>query len=45
LLNPLFRFADYQPWAVGADLIAQVADATFAVHNLQSLLELAHHFD
>ena len=44
-LNPLLRFADYQPRAAGAESIAEVADAAFAIHNLQSLLELAHHID
>lgn len=44
-LNPLLRFADYQPRAAGAESIAEVADAAFAVHNLQSLLQLAHHLD
>jgi uncharacterized protein with von Willebrand factor type A (vWA) domain len=40
-LNPLLRFSGYQPQARGAVELFRAADAMLAVHNVQSLHELA----
>ncbi|MDR1967164.1 MAG: VWA domain-containing protein [Burkholderiaceae bacterium] len=40
-LNPLLRFSGYQPQARGAVELFHAADAMLAVHNVQSLHELA----
>jgi len=40
-LNPLLRFAAYAPVARGAAELHRAADAMLAVHNLQSLQQLA----
>ena len=40
-LNPLLRFGGYEPSARGASALHQAADAMLAVHNLQSLHQLA----
>lgn len=40
-LNPLLRFAGYAPSARGAAELHRCADAMLAVHNLQSLQQLA----
>jgi uncharacterized protein with von Willebrand factor type A (vWA) domain len=40
-LNPLLRFGGYEPSARGAAELHRAADAMLAVHNLQSLQQLA----
>ncbi len=40
-LNPLLRFGGYEPSARGAMALHSAADAMLAVHNLQSLQQLA----
>lgn len=40
-LNPLLRFGGYEPSARGASELHRAADAMLAVHNLQSLQQLA----
>ena len=40
-LNPLLRYEGYQPTASGAQVLQKKADATFAIHNLAHLEELA----
>ena len=40
-LNPLLRFEGYAPLARGATVLNQQADAMLAVHNLESLRDLA----
>ncbi|NMM86463.1 hypothetical protein B2J88_19195 [Rhodococcus sp. SRB_17] len=40
-LNPLLRFGGYEPRARGAAELHRAADAMLAVHNLQSLQQLA----
>ena len=40
-LNPLLRYEGYQPTARGAQVLQKKADATFAIHNLAHLEELA----
>lgn len=40
-LNPLLRFGGYEPSARGAFELHRAADAMLAVHNLQSLQQLA----
>lgn len=42
-LNPLLRFDGYAPLAQGAAVLHRHAHAMLAVHNLQSLQELAGH--
>jgi uncharacterized protein with von Willebrand factor type A (vWA) domain len=42
-LNPLLRFDGYAPLARGAAVLHRHAHAMLAVHNLQSLQELASH--
>lgn len=40
-LNPLLRYAGYQPSAVGAQVLAAHAHRTLAIHNLAKVEELA----
>ena len=42
-LNPLLRYAGYAPLARGASVLHRHADAMLAVHNLNSLQQLAGH--
>lgn len=41
-LNPMLRFAGYQPLARGARVLNRQVDAMLPVHNLDSLQSLAH---
>jgi uncharacterized protein with von Willebrand factor type A (vWA) domain len=40
-LNPLLRYAGYQPSAAGAQVLAAHAHRTLAIHNLAKVEELA----
>ncbi|MDR2297463.1 MAG: VWA domain-containing protein [Comamonas sp.] len=42
-LNPLLRFEGYAPLAQGAGVLHRHSDAMLAVHNLESLQQLANH--
>ena len=41
-LNPLLRYDGYRPTARGADVLSRHAHGMLAVHNLESLQQLAH---
>ena len=41
-LNPLLRYEGYRPTARGAEVLHRHAHGMLAVHNLESLQQLAH---